>query len=57
MVTILLVILAVIFIAALLFGAILWAAVELMWPILAIIGGYYIIKWLKTEEKKKIGGA
>lgn len=55
--TIILVILAVILIAVLLFGAVLWAAVELMWPILAIIGGYYIIKWLKAEDKKKTGEA
>lgn len=43
----------IIIIAILLISLVCGVIVELFWPILAVVGGYYLIKWLQKETSSK----
>ena len=40
----------IVIIAVLLISLVCGVVVELFWPILAVVGGYYLIKWLQKES-------
>lgn len=45
--------LAIIVVAILIIALLCGVVIELFWPILVVVGGYYLIKWLQKETSKK----